>query len=37
MKCLICGKETDQDDALCSNDCRIEMAQEVNFEEFGGF
>ena len=28
MKCLICDRETTNDDSLCSDDCRIEMAQE---------
>jgi len=36
MKCLICSKETSNDDSLCSDDCRSEMLQKVTFEDFGG-
>lgn len=36
MKCLVCGLKTSNDDSLCSDDCRIEMYQDIDFENFGG-
>ena len=36
MECSICGSKTSNDDSLCSDDCRIEMSQQRDFEEFSG-